>query len=296
MIERTTDADGLERTADQMTTTRAGAPTTRSSTGPLAARPSTRCLAALAALGALTLAACEDSASIGVQPDPPDAGCARVEEPRHYEIFFVLDVSGSMVPFLSTVRAELQSLAAGFPTEDALGRGVRVDYYVVGFVNDSKVFGGGRMSSTLALQGALDDAIAAGASEKNLTQDSSNIEPEENLLDALAQVATLAEDSASTKVVLVATDAPFVESPSQLNQGLRVQATYGAVRADLERLQARVHVFTGQYIPGLTQPWNGAPPLSTLPGSGAYRLDELQGARQRVAERLNIIARSAVCG
>lgn len=75
------------------------------------------------------------------------------------------------------------------------------------------------MSSLLALQAAFDEAITAGMTEKNLNSDVNNVEPEENLLDALADVPVLASSPDSVKVVVVATDADFVENPGVLNWG-----------------------------------------------------------------------------
>ncbi|MFO0725542.1 MAG: hypothetical protein U1E65_17290 [Myxococcota bacterium] len=245
-------------------------------------------------VSALALA-CSDPSPVAPTPEPVDAGCNLTEEPRHYEVFFVLDVSGSMAPFLRDVRAELEGLALGFPEIDHSGHSVRIDYYVVAFVNDYKVFGGGRMSSLLAIQAAFDDAIAAGATERNLNTDTANVEPEENLLDAMAEVPTLTTSQDSVKVVMVATDAEFVEAPSILNQGIQVQNTLSGIRDKMTAFNARVHVFTRTNIPGLDIPLHGVDPLSALPGGSVNRLDELAGARDRVHARLNEIARAAAC-
>lgn len=247
------------------------------------------------ALSALGAACNDDNPPIGVIPDPVDAGCSRPEEPRHYEVFFVLDVSGSMHPFLSDVRNELEGLAVGFPEFDRAGHSVRIDYYLVAFVNDFKVFGGGRMSSLLALQAAFDEAITAGMTEKNLNSDVINVEPEENLLDALADVPLLASSPDSVKVVVAATDADFVENPGVLNSGIIVQNTLSGIRDKMVALNAKVHVFTRKNVRGLDIPLHGVEPLSALPGGSVNPLEDLAGARDRVHARLNEIARAAVC-
>lgn len=243
---------------------------------------------------AVLLSGCDETLPLSPPDDPVDAGCGGGDEPRRFEVYFALDVSGSMAPFLRDVRDELEGFAGGFPELDGLGRGVRVDYFVVGFVNDYKVFGDGRMSSTLAVRSALDDAITAGLGNSNLTTSTPNIEEEENLLDALALIPTLSTSSA-VKVVIVATDADFVENPAILGPGIQVVNTFAGVRQKMVDIDARVHVFTRALMPGLNIPYKNVPPLSELPGSSSARLDELVGARDRVRDRLNEIARDATC-
>jgi hypothetical protein len=248
----------------------------------------------LAVIAAISFFACDDTPPIGVIEPPPDGGCARPIEPRHYEVFFVVDVSGSMEPFLKDVRSELESFAVGFPEEDAMGRSVRVDYWLIAFVNDTKVFGGGRMSSPIALAQAIDDALVAGRTGNNLNTDTANVEAEENLLDALAQVRELSS-SPEALLVMIATDAAFVERPAVLNQGIMVQHTYAEVRTELEALGARVHAFTQLPYEGLSTEFEGQPALTALPGSTVQSLADLTGARDRVREALNEIARNASC-
>lgn len=246
----------------------------------------------LCALGAL-LAACEDTPPISVTPDPPDSGCAIAVEPRHFEVYFVVDVSGSMEPFLTGVKNELQAFASGFPEQDQMGRSVRVDYYLIAFVNDVKQFGG-RMSSPIALAQAIDDALAAGRGGNNLNSSDSNVDLEENLLDALALIPSLA-GSPEVPLVMIATDAAFVERPSVLNAGIMVQNTYAEVRDQLLQRNARIHAFTKLPYPGLSTNYMGLPPLTAAPGSSVQSLDELTGASDRVREVLNQIARNASC-
>lgn len=238
-------------------------------------------------------AGCDDDQPIGVIPEAPDSGCARAVEPRHYEVFFVVDVSGSMEPFLTGVRDELEALASGFPEEDQEGRGVRVDYYLIAFVNDAKVFGG-RMSSPIALAQAIDDALAAGRSGNNLNTSTANIEVEENLLDALAVIPTLTS-SPDALLVMIATDAAFVERPAVLNAGISVVHTYAEIRESLVQLDARVHAFTQPPYPGLSRDYEGQPALTDRPGSSVQSLADLTGARDRVREALDQIARNASC-
>src|SRR5436190_5186243 len=102
-----------------------------------------RALAAASLFATLLGTACaEDSGPITTIEEPPDAGCIREAAPQTYQVFFVIDVSGSMGPFLTDLRNQIVTFANGFPKLDSEGRIVRVDYYVVAFVNDVKWYGG----------------------------------------------------------------------------------------------------------------------------------------------------------
>ena len=247
-----------------------------------------------AAALAASLAACQDeSTPLLIADDRPDAGCIRNQEPSTYEVFFVIDVSGSMGPFLTELKEELVSFANGFPERDALGRRVRIDYYVVAFVNDVKVYGD-RMTTIIALQAAFDEAIAAGQTNYNLTVHTFNSEPEENLLDAMSTALQLAQ-GAEAKLIMMATDAPFFEAPQVLSERIPVQTAYGALLADLQTSGARIHAFTASALDGITREFKHQPPLTSLPGSTVHRLQDLQGANDLIRETLAFIARESSC-
>lgn len=235
----------------------------------------------------------DDAARLATVEEPPDAGCIRTEEPQTYEVYFVIDVSGSMGPFLNDLRDELVAFADGFARLDDQGRPVRVDYYVVAFVNDVKRFGG-RMTSVIALQAAFEEAIARGQTNMNLMQNRFNAEPEENLLDALADVIA-GNPSAEANLILVANDAPFLESPSILSDRIEVRSNYASIRADLERVGARVHAFVPDQLDGLSRTYQGQPALTSLPGSTVHSLRDLTGANSEIRSTLSFIAREAAC-
>lgn len=255
--------------------------------------------ARLGLAGLLAMSACTDDGGVGTIEAPPDAGCLRDETPRLYEVYFVVDVSGSMAPYIEGLAAQLENFARAFPEVDDQDVRVMVDYYVVGFVNDFRWFPsyqGRRMSSAVAVQAALADAIAAGSTNKNLTQNYVNAEPEENLLDALAQViAHRTPGDPSALLVVIATDADFVEAPTVLSYQLPVQSTYATIFADLSARNARVHAFSAGEVDGLTRPFRGTPALTTLPGSGAYDMFDLTRSDARIRDILGNIARGAAC-
>ena len=248
-------------------------------------------------VSSLLFAACGDTGgSLGTIDEPPMKECIREAAPRTYEIYFVLDVSTSMAPFLNDVKDELVALSFNFPEYDADGRRTQVDYYVVAFVNDYLWFplGAERMTSHIAVQAAFEDAIAAGSSGQNLTQSSLNAETTENLLDAIASVLAR-ESDAEAKLMLIATDATFAEMPAVLSSGIEVQSSYHGIKSELEAQGFRVHAFTQSDVDGLGRLYANQPPLTALPGSTVHDLSVLTGDRETVRQTLTDIAVNASC-
>ena len=242
----------------------------------------------------IALSGCKDGTGISVASDSPDSGCARVTAPHSYTVYFILDVSGSMGLFLTGLSQELQTFVENFPEYDEEGERVRIDFYLFGFVNDIKQYGGGRMTSVIALQDAFEQAIEEGSTDYNLNVRSFNAEREENLLDAIGQIANIDSD-AEAQMVMIATDAPFVEHPGLLNEGIQVQNTYAGIFELLNMREARVHAFTPRAMDGLTREYRNQDALTSLPGSSIHRLDSLTGAGTKIRETLGLIARNASC-
>ncbi|MEQ8277253.1 MAG: hypothetical protein RMA76_00130 [Deltaproteobacteria bacterium] len=251
----------------------------------------------IALTAALAVAGCTGETTPLVTVEAPrDGGCLVDETPRTYQVYFVIDVSGSMVRFLEDLASQLQAFAASFPETDSQDTPVFVEYYVVAFVNDVRWFPDGlsrRMTSPIAVQGAFEQAIEAGANEQNLTRQVRNAETEENLLDALQSVVD-ADPAADVIQVIIATDAPFAEAPTVLSTNLPVFSTYPQVAAGLERIGAEVHVFTKEQLDGLTRNYNGMPPL-TSEGSTINDLDDLAESRDLILSALANIADRSNC-
>lgn len=227
---------------------------------------------------------------------PPAKECIREKPPRSYEVYFVIDVSGSMGPFLNDLKQELVTLSLNFPEYDAEGHRVLVDYYVLAFVNDHKWYpvGAHRMTSHIDVQAAFEEAIAAGANGTNLDGFTPNAEARENLLDAIVEVIE-SNPGAEAKLMFIATDAPFAETPDTLSGNNEVNASFAAVAADLASLDFRVHAFTQAELDGLTRTYNNMPPLTDIPGSSSYNLTNLIGAREEIRSTLSGIAQDAAC-
>lgn len=260
---------------------------------------STRDARAARALLALSMAltfGCEEAAPIG-QAVVFDGGCLRNEAPSDYDVYFVLDVSGSMTPYLEAMKAEMVGFAESFASEDSRGQPVTIDYHVVGFVNDTRFFPdtpNERMTSPVAVEAAIQDAIDAGRGGKNLKVGTNNAEVEENLLDALDLVIAQTPD-AEANLVLIATDAPFRETPFVLAGANEVQADYESVLRGLESFDARVHAFTPQGVDGLTRQYLDFEALTSLDGSSVQTLTDSETAEEEIQESLRFIAREAAC-
>ena len=227
---------------------------------------------------------------------PPKPDCIREVTPRTFEVYFVLDVSGSMAPFLRDLQQELVSLTTNFIETDSQGRQTLVDYYVVAFVNDVKWFpeAAPRMTSHIAVQDAFNQAIEAGLSNQNLNSNSPNAEARENMLDALAEVLNN-NPKADARMVFIATDAPFAEAPDRLSGGIEVKSNYESIKADLATNEFRIHAFTQDEVDGLTRLYRNLEPLTTLPGSTTHRLSDLTGANAQIRQTLTSIAQDASC-
>jgi hypothetical protein len=250
-----------------------------------------RCLGVLAA--AIVVAACEEDPVL--LPTEPVV-CLREYTPTTYEVYFVIDVSGSMGPFLTDVKNELFAFAESLPEFDDDGRATSVRFFVIGFVNDVRWYPRNvrRLDDVLEVQSAFDEAIEDGRDNLNLNDPTFNAEVRENLLDALG--AALANNpSADANLIVLATDAEFAEAPERLSGEIVVQASYPQIQSGLEDIGARVHAFTRPNIDGLTRGYEGSPALTALPGSTVHDITALTGARVKIRETLTVIAESADC-
>lgn len=253
--------------------------------------------AGVALLGGLLAAGCDDGGPIVAPvPLPPDAGCVIDEAARTFEVYFVIDVSNSMVPFLTDLATELAAFTRSFPEENARGDRVLSSYFVVAFVNDVKLFPpeAERMTSHIAVGDAIRTAIAEAEGNRNLNSNTPNADPDENLLDALGAVIDRAPDP-DFLLVLVATDQGFREAPAMLSGDITVTRTYAEVRSGLEALGARVHAFVPDQLDGLTRDYRGEPPLTDLNGGRVFDLRDLAAARESIRATLEDIALDAAC-
>lgn len=251
-----------------------------------------------AILATFTLSCSDDGPQISPLIPTSDAGCDIEQSARSYEVYFVLDVSTSMSRFLEQGLAQqLESLTLALPERDSQDRRVLVDYYVVGFANDYKWFPEGparRMTGTIAVQSAIEQAVNAGRGGNNLTQNFANAESPENLLDALDAVLD-SQPKGEVVVIIIATDARISEFPTILSSDIQVESTYRDVRNRLLDLGAQVHALTPDELDGLTRMYEGQPPLTTGEGSRTYSLSDLVASQEALQTALSEIAQTAAC-
>lgn len=228
-------------------------------------------------------------------PVPPRT-CIRELTPASYTVFFVVDVSGSMGPFLTDLQNELIAFADNLPAFTEEGRPVTVDFYVVAFVNDVRWYPGNvrRLTDVGQVQRAFELSIADGQTNRNLNEASFNAEPTENLLDALGEVIAHGSTTEAT-LLMLATDAPFAEAPDELSGGIVVQNTFPQILGGLTAMRVRVHAFVRPESDGLTRSFAGTPGLTSLPGSTYHDIAELTGARDQIRDTLTVIAEGADC-
>lgn len=260
-------------------------------------KASPRLGAGLLLTAALASPACqEDFTPLVTVPAPADAGCILEETARTFDVYFVIDVSNSMQAFLMNLADELASFALSFPERNQNGDRILVSYYVVAFVNDVRLFpeGAERMTSHIAVSTAISDAIAAAGGNRNLNTNTPNADTDENLLDALGAVIDRAP-SADNVVVIVATDQGFRERPDSLSGGITVTRTYAEVFEGLELIDAKVNGLVPGQLDGLTRPYQGQPPLTSVGDGLLFDLDDLTGAGADIQGTLEGIARDATC-
>lgn len=249
-----------------------------------------------AALAASTLA-CEDGGTtIAPAPPPRDAGCAVESEIRSFDIYFVVDVSGSMSPFLESLSQSLARFAEVFPKESATGEQLLVSYYVVAFVNDVLAFppGAERMSSHIGVSAALEMALERADDGTNLNFETPNSDTEENLLDALGYVIDRAPDADSV-LIITATDADFREAPQTFSGDITVEHTYAAILAGMQTLGIRVHAYVPSQLRGLTQPYASLEALPAATGGRVFDLQSLDNAVDAIQTSLEGIAEDVSC-
>ncbi len=252
-----------------------------------------RSLAALALAGSV---ACDDPASVVPNIPPPTVERCTQSIPRTFQVYFVVNVSRSMSEYLEALALELESFADGFPDVDVNGDLILVNYYVVAFVNDVGFFpeGAPRMTSSIAVAQAIEDAVDRGRDNRNLDgSDNGEINGDENLLDALG--AALDNGTEADRVLfLIATEDNFRNQGERLSPNFIVENDYLDIRERLLTAQEKglVYAFTDGTVEGIDRNFDGNPPLFT---DGRIDLNALLDS-SAVSAILGDIAQEVACG
>lgn len=257
---------------------------------------------AVGALG-LVLAGCVADVGplVGSDLDPaehPWEACDQAEatgDPateRNLHVFFAIDVSGSMEPFLREVQQELLALVSSL--DPIVEQGGTVSYYVIGFVNDVRWFPGPdrRLFSVSQVQAAIDDAIRLGETGYNLNYHTFNLEDPENLLTALLAVPEH-EDGRDNPVIIAATDAPLAEAPAVLYPDIELEQTMDEAVVRLEEVGARLHLFVGRPRDNLERGFRNPQDLGAL--ARMRSIDSVVGSSRLIRKALLDIGRDAAC-
>jgi len=254
---------------------------------------------AAVAFGVATLLAagaggCGDDTSTFVAiPPPTNAGCTQ-SIPRTFQVYFVINVSGSMNEFLEPLADELETFVESFPDVDINGDALLVDYYVVAFVNDVAFFpeGAPRMTSEIAVAQAIDDALERATNNRNLNG-SDNSEPTENMLDALDAALDNGTD-ADRVLFLIATQDQFADEGERLLPNFTVASDYDDIRERMDEVRRKglVYAFTNGEVDGIDRNFELREPIPT---DGLLQLSVLQD-EVAVGGILSQIAEEVACG
>jgi len=247
-------------------------------------------------------AACGDDTTAIVAIDPPESDRCTQSIPRTFQVYFVINVSGSMDQFLEPLSDQLETFVQGFPEVDVNGDRLLVDYYVVAFVNDFSFFPPDqpRMSRSFAVGQAIDDALTRASDNRNLDGSDNGDPPPnpENMLDALDAALDRAESNegqATDRVLFIlATQDRFVGEGDRLLPNFVVQNGFADVSARLDAVRERglVYAFTDGDVEGIDRNFRLQEPIAT---DGLLRLRVLQD-ESAVGGILAQIAREVACG
>lgn len=160
------------------------------------------------------------------------------------DVVFVMDVSTSMGPFLSTLADEILAVDAAIA---ALGPGVVPRYGLVVFVDDVLVVNDGQAYDDVdTLAADFDTWSAFTSGNDQLGGVGYNTTFPENSIDALYAAAGDFEwrpIASTTRIVIHTTDDTFWEAPSVAEGVIPIQHTYAEAVDELQSQEVRVFSF-----------------------------------------------------
>ena len=235
----------------------------------------------------------------GVGPDTT-ADCD-----QDIDIVFVMDVSTSMGPFLSTLADEIlvvdQAIAdLGLPNPPHYG--------LVVFVDDTALHNPGAPYGDVATLRAdfmewsafTSTNFQVGGGEYNSTWP-------ENSLDALylgaAGFQWRPEGDGTLRIIIHTTDDTFWDGPTNQN-GVAIQHGYEEVVAALQDREIRMFTFAAQIggmcecedvTPGWSTPYMGLPPIPESTDGAAFDLDLVLAGQLSLSEAINGLIDENMC-
>jgi len=227
-----------------------------------------------------------------------EAGADGEDCVQDLDIVFVLDVSTSMTPVLEALRlgiADVWTAALALSSDPHFG--------LVVFVDDVNVTNaGGPYPDVARLQTEFGYWRNFCATEREPGGSAgTNTDCPENMIDAVwAAAERFPWREGSLRVVILATDDTFVESPGTLGSAsLRVQHTYADLVAALVARQVRVAAFAAHTsvacsIPpvhnteaGFFTPYGPSPSLGAATGAAVFDIGGVQSGAVSMAEAIS---------
>ena len=236
----------------------------------------------------------------GTMGDDPDDDPVACDE--DVDIVFVMDVSTSMGPFLSTLADEIlvvdQALAAlELPNPPHYG--------LVVFVDDTALLGGGAPYADVAtLQDDFRMWSTFTSTNQQVAGGNSNSTWPENSLDALhAAAAGFQWRQDAARLVIHTTDDTFWEGPSTQN-GVAIQHDYAGTVDALQSREIRVFSFAAQIggscecedvTPGWSAPYLGMPAIPEATDGDVFDIDLVLAGQVSLADAINGAIETSMC-
>lgn len=235
----------------------------------------------------------------GVGPDTA-ADCQ-----QDIDIVFVMDVSTSMGPFLSTLADEILVVDEAIAE---LGLPNAPHYGLVVFVDDTALLNTGMPYGDVATLRAdfmewsafTSTNFQVGGGELNSTWP-------ENSLDAIYLAAAgfqwRPQGDQTLRLVIHTTDDTFWDGPTNQN-GVAIQHGYEEVVAALQDREIRMFTFAAQIggmcecddvTPGWSTPYMGMPPIPESTDGAAFDLDLVLAGQLSLSEAINGLIEENMC-
>ena len=220
------------------------------------------------------------------------------------DIVFVMDVSTTMKEMLGTLENEIGQVweftDKNFKGETQFGLTVFVDDVTV--TNEGKTF-----ASVEAIKTEFNKWYNFTSTNKQTQSTVANGDWPENSLDGLALTAKGFEwrDAEQTlRLVILATDDTFFESPAKFSSNIAVQHTYDETVTLLVDGKMRVGAFAAKkggftgntdVQPGFFTDYNGKPSIPVATGGEVYLIDDVNAGTLHIYEAVNSFIENTMC-
>ncbi|HPV21483.1 MAG TPA: hypothetical protein PK102_07595 [bacterium] len=220
------------------------------------------------------------------------------------DIVFVMDVSTTMKNMLGILENEIGQVweftDKNFNGETQFGLTVFVDDVTV--TNEGKTF-----ASADAIKAEFNKWYNFTSTNKQTQSSVANGDWPENSLDGLALTAKGFEwrDAEQTlRLVILATDDTFYESPAKFSSNIAVQHTYDETVTLLVDGKMRVGAFaakkggstgTTNVEPGFFTDYNGKPSIPVATGGEVYLIDDVNAGTLHIYETVNAFIENTMC-